>query len=123
MQHLWVRCVPKVLGVRRQEDVPQKEYPKSSPQHGVTSWEMSMGVPGLPGSENCIFRPQSACPDKLGTQTISWVRATVLGSGERWLWGPQRQRKALPHPITHCPSKGVALAVQNCPKEKVLPLL
>lgn len=31
MQHLWVRCIPKVLEVDCQEDVSQKEYPKLLP--------------------------------------------------------------------------------------------
>lgn len=61
-----------------------------------------MGVPGLLGSENCICRPQSACAYKLGTQTISWVRATVLGSGERGLWGGSEAEDGSPpshHPL------------------------
>lgn len=71
-----------------QEDVSQNEHPKQSPQHDFTSWEMSLGVPGLPGSDaflDLTVYAQPGCPYKLGTQTVSWARATVLGSGERWL--------------------------------------
>lgn len=72
------------------EDVSQNGYAKQSPQCDSASWEMSLGVPSLPGSDAFLdpgVYAQPGCPYKLGTQTISWVRATVLGSGERWLWG------------------------------------
>lgn len=61
MQHLWVRCAPKMLGVHWQEGVSQEEHPKPSPQCGFTSQEMPLRVPSLHGSGNCIFRTQSLC--------------------------------------------------------------
>lgn len=34
-----------------------------------------------------LVRGPAWLPQKLGTQTFRWVRVTVLGSGERQLWG------------------------------------
>jgi len=91
-----------------------------------------MGVPGLPNSKNCIFRPQNICPrrgDRLAAPTIL-VPRPLVGQEQQYLRGvrrggfgvAQKQRMALPHPTTHCPSEGAALAVPKGPKERALPL-